>query len=75
MLQRFEDTTLKLAPLPPPKLVPTPDGLANELFGDIAMVTEFVNCYKALLIPEDQQSAISTNSVNSGVHIDSPCLP
>lgn len=42
-----------MKPLPAPKLVPTPDGLPNELFGDIAMVTEFVSCYSGLLMPKD----------------------
>ncbi|XP_078333883.1 tyrosine-protein kinase BAZ1B-like isoform X2 [Crassostrea virginica] len=52
--QKFEDQELSdLKPLPAPKLVPTPDGLPNELFGDIAMVTEFVSCYSGLLMPKD----------------------
>lgn len=52
--QKFEDQELlDLKPLPAPKLVPTPDGLPNELFGDIAMVTEFVSCYSGLLMPKD----------------------
>lgn len=42
-----------LKSLPVPKLVPTPEGLPNELFGDIAMVTEFVSCYSGLLMPKD----------------------
>lgn len=52
--QKFEDQELSdLKPLPVPKLVPTPEGLPNELFGDIAMVTEFVSCYSGLLMPKD----------------------
>lgn len=54
MEQKFEDQELSdLKPLPVPKLVPTPEGLPNELFGDIAMVTEFVSCYSGLLMPKD----------------------
>lgn len=53
VLQRFEDTKLDLKPLPAPKLVQTPDGIANELFGDIVMVTEFISCFKGLLMPDD----------------------
>jgi len=52
--KRFEDTELTLAPLPTPKIVPTPDGLANELFGEVAMVTEFILSYRGLLMPEDK---------------------
>ncbi|KAK3101036.1 hypothetical protein FSP39_000430 [Pinctada imbricata] len=52
--KKFEDQDLELKPLPQPKLVPTPDGLPNELFGDIAMVTEFVNSYSGLLMPDDE---------------------
>ena len=34
--------------------MPTPDGLPNELFGEVAMVTQFISCYKELLIPDDE---------------------
>ncbi|XP_061178155.1 tyrosine-protein kinase BAZ1B-like isoform X1 [Saccostrea echinata] len=52
--QKFEDQELSnLKPLPAPKLVTTPEGLPNELFGDITMVTEFVSCYSGLLMPKD----------------------
>ena len=40
-----------LKPLPTPKIVSTPDGLANELFGDVAMILEFISCYRGLLVP------------------------
>lgn len=40
--------------LPQPKLVVTPDGLPNELFGDVTMVTEFISCYSGLLMPDDE---------------------
>ena len=52
--QRYEDQDLKLQPLPAPKLVPTPDSLPNELFGDVAMVTEFISSYSGLLMPESE---------------------
>jgi hypothetical protein len=35
------------------KLVQTPDGIANELFGDVVMVTEFIACFRDLLMPDD----------------------
>ncbi|XP_076045526.1 tyrosine-protein kinase BAZ1B-like isoform X2 [Oratosquilla oratoria] len=50
-----EDTNIPdLKPLPPPKLVPTPESIPNSLFGDVAMVTEFVQCYKTLLLREEK---------------------
>ncbi|KAL4225144.1 Tyrosine-protein kinase baz1b [Mactra antiquata] len=53
--KKYEDTDIEdLKPLPPPKLVVTPDGLPNELFGDVAMVTEFISCYSGLLMPDDE---------------------
>jgi len=53
VLQRYEDTELTdLKPLPTPTIVVTPDGLANELFGDVAMVLEFIGCYRGLLMPD-----------------------
>ncbi|XP_005096072.1 tyrosine-protein kinase BAZ1B [Aplysia californica] len=52
--KRFEDSDLSLTPLPSPKLVSTPDGFPNELFGDVAMVTEFINCYGGLLMPDSE---------------------
>ena len=52
--KRFEDTDLQLTPLPTAKLVPTPDGFPNSLFGEVAMVTEFINCYSGLLMPESE---------------------
>jgi len=38
--------------------VTTPDGIANELFGDVAMVLEFIGCYRGLLMP-DKTSTIT----------------
>ncbi|KAK6190909.1 hypothetical protein SNE40_002675 [Patella caerulea] len=52
--KRYEDQGLKLTPLPVPKLVSSPDSLPNEVFGDIAMVTEMISCYKGLLMPDDE---------------------
>ncbi|CAL1535554.1 unnamed protein product [Lymnaea stagnalis] len=52
--KRFEDTELELTPLPQAKLVLTPEGFPNALFGDVAMVTEFINCYSGLLMPESE---------------------
>ncbi|XP_055899439.1 tyrosine-protein kinase BAZ1B-like [Biomphalaria glabrata] len=52
--KRFEDTDLDLTPLPQAKLVPTPDSFPNSLFGDVAMVTEFINSYSGLLMPESE---------------------
>ena len=52
--KRFEDTELTLTPLPEAKLVSTPDGFPNDLFGDVAMVTEFINCFGGLLMPDSE---------------------
>ncbi|MGH0140863.1 UNVERIFIED_CONTAM: hypothetical protein FKN15_072027 [Acipenser sinensis] len=54
MLRRYEDQELTGRSLPNFKLVDMPEGLPNALFGDVAMVTEFLNCYAGLLMPEDQ---------------------
>ncbi|XP_067866303.1 tyrosine-protein kinase BAZ1B isoform X2 [Heterodontus francisci] len=52
--KRFEDQTLAGKSLPALKLVDTPEGLPNTLFGDVAMVVEFLSCYAGLLMPDDQ---------------------
>ncbi|KAJ8414503.1 hypothetical protein AAFF_G00037050 [Aldrovandia affinis] len=52
--RRFEDQELEGRSLPVFKLVDTPEGLPNALFGDVAMVTDFLNCYAGLLMPDDQ---------------------
>ena len=52
--QKLEDTELELKPLPVGRLVTTPDGLPNDTFGDIAMITEFISCYSGLLMPNNQ---------------------
>ena len=40
--------------MPAPKLVVTPEGIPNECFGDVAMVTEFIANYSGLLMPDDE---------------------
>ena len=45
------------------KIVPTPDGLPNELFGDVAMLIEFISCYQGLLMP-NKDFAISSGKIN-----------
>jgi len=53
--KKFEDQEIKdLVPLPPPKLVVTPDGIPNELFGDVSMICEFLNSYKGLLLTDEK---------------------
>uniref|UniRef100_A0AAY4C8N4 Tyrosine-protein kinase BAZ1B n=1 Tax=Denticeps clupeoides TaxID=299321 RepID=A0AAY4C8N4_9TELE len=52
--RRYEDQELEGRPLPAFRLVDMPDGLPNALFGDVAMVTDFLNCYAGLLMPDDQ---------------------
>ncbi|XP_064634719.1 tyrosine-protein kinase BAZ1B-like [Lineus longissimus] len=53
--KRYEDTELDLKPFPSPTLVSTPDGLPNECFGDVTLVTEFISCFKTLLMPDDKE--------------------
>ncbi|XP_069801623.1 tyrosine-protein kinase BAZ1B isoform X2 [Dendropsophus ebraccatus] len=52
--KRFEDQELSGKNLPTFKLVDTPEGLPNTLFGDVAMVIEFLSCYSDLLLPDGQ---------------------
>ncbi|TFJ99274.1 protein S100-A5 [Platysternon megacephalum] len=52
--KRYEDQDLKGKNLPAFKLVDTPEGLPNTLFGDVAMVVEFLSCYSGLLMPDAQ---------------------
>lgn len=52
--KRYEDQDLKGKSLPAFKLVDTPEGLPNALFGDVAMVVEFLSCYSGLLMPDAQ---------------------
>lgn len=52
--KRFEDQELTGNGLPTFRLVDMPEGLPNALFGDIAMVADFLHCYSELLMPEEQ---------------------
>uniref|UniRef100_T1J5N9 Tyrosine-protein kinase BAZ1B n=1 Tax=Strigamia maritima TaxID=126957 RepID=T1J5N9_STRMM len=64
-----EDKKLDLRPLPEVELVPTPDGVPNELFGDLVMVVEFINSYSGLLLPNEPypvQTDLLMKAVGSG---------
>lgn len=53
--RRYEDQEIDGGKtLPAFKLVDMPEGLPNTLFGDVAMVVDFLNCYAGLLMPDDQ---------------------
>uniref|UniRef100_A0A8C8EVT5 Tyrosine-protein kinase BAZ1B n=1 Tax=Oncorhynchus tshawytscha TaxID=74940 RepID=A0A8C8EVT5_ONCTS len=53
--RRYEDLEIEGGKaLPVFKLVDMPEGLPNSLFGDVAMVADFLNCYAGLLMPDDQ---------------------
>uniref|UniRef100_UPI0009B324AC tyrosine-protein kinase BAZ1B n=1 Tax=Monopterus albus TaxID=43700 RepID=UPI0009B324AC len=53
--RRYEDQEIEGGKmLPTFKLVDMPEGLPNTLFGDVAMVVDFLHCYAGLLMPEDQ---------------------
>ncbi|XP_060029466.1 tyrosine-protein kinase BAZ1B isoform X2 [Erinaceus europaeus] len=52
--KRYEDHELPGKNLPTFRLVDTPEGLPNTLFGDVAMVVEFLGCYSGLLLPDAQ---------------------
>uniref|UniRef100_A0A3Q3LFC7 Tyrosine-protein kinase BAZ1B n=1 Tax=Mastacembelus armatus TaxID=205130 RepID=A0A3Q3LFC7_9TELE len=53
--RRYEDQEIKGGKLLPTfKLVDMPEGLPNTLFGNVAMVVDFLHCYAGLLMPEDQ---------------------
>ncbi|XP_067245846.1 tyrosine-protein kinase BAZ1B [Chanodichthys erythropterus] len=54
MSRRYEDQELEGKSLPTFRLFDMPEGLPNALFGDIAMVVEFLHCYSSLLMPDDQ---------------------
>uniref|UniRef100_A0A8C1ERS8 Tyrosine-protein kinase BAZ1B n=1 Tax=Cyprinus carpio carpio TaxID=630221 RepID=A0A8C1ERS8_CYPCA len=54
MSRRYEDQELEGKSLPTFRLFDMPEGLPNTLFGDIAMVAEFLHCYSGLLMPDDQ---------------------
>ncbi|XP_051255541.1 tyrosine-protein kinase BAZ1B [Dicentrarchus labrax] len=53
--RRYEDQEIEGdKSLPTFKLVDMPEGLPNTLFGDVAMVVDFLQCYAGLLMPDDQ---------------------
>ncbi|XP_075871185.1 tyrosine-protein kinase BAZ1B isoform X2 [Nelusetta ayraudi] len=53
--RRYEDQEIDGGgALPAFRLVDTPEGLPNALFGDVAMVVDFLHCYAGLLMPDDQ---------------------
>lgn len=52
--RRYEDQEIEGKNLPAFKLVDMPEGLPNALFGEVAMVADFLNCYAGLLMPDDQ---------------------
>ncbi|XP_067450602.1 tyrosine-protein kinase BAZ1B isoform X1 [Thunnus thynnus] len=53
--RRYEDQEIEGGKtLPTFKLVDMPEGLPNTLFGDVAMVVDFLNAYAGLLMPDDQ---------------------
>jgi len=53
--RRYEDQEIDGGKsLPAFRLVDMPEGLPNALFGDVAMVVDFLLCYAGLLMPEDQ---------------------
>lgn len=53
--RRYEDQELEGdKTMPTFKLVDMPEGLPNTLFGDVAMVVDFLNAYAGLLMPDDQ---------------------
>ncbi|XP_008280834.1 tyrosine-protein kinase BAZ1B isoform X2 [Stegastes partitus] len=53
--RRYEDQEIEGGKtLPTFKLVDMPEGLPNTLFGNVAMVVDFLNCYAGLLMPDDQ---------------------
>lgn len=53
--RRYEDQEIQGGKtLPTFKLVDMPEGLPNTLFGDVAMVVDFLQCYAGLLMPDNQ---------------------
>ncbi|XP_047498386.1 tyrosine-protein kinase BAZ1B-like isoform X1 [Penaeus chinensis] len=55
--RKIEDKILSdTKPLPQPKLVSTPEEIPNSLFGDVAMIVEFIDCYREILVPEKKMS-------------------
>ncbi|XP_051512211.1 tyrosine-protein kinase BAZ1B-like [Myxocyprinus asiaticus] len=54
MSRRYEDQEIEGKSLPAFRLYDMPEGMPNALFGDIAMVTDFLHCFAGLLMPDDQ---------------------
>ncbi|TRY93838.1 hypothetical protein DNTS_023763 [Danionella cerebrum] len=54
MSRRYEDQELEGKSLPTFRLIDMPEGIPNTLFGDIAMIVEFLHCFSGLLMPNDQ---------------------
>ncbi|XP_066540808.1 tyrosine-protein kinase BAZ1B [Hoplias malabaricus] len=52
--RRYEDQEIEGKSLPTFRLVDMPEGLPNALFGDVAMVADFLSCFSELLMPDDQ---------------------
>ncbi|XP_019741383.1 tyrosine-protein kinase BAZ1B-like, partial [Hippocampus comes] len=70
--RRYEDREIKGGKtLPTFKLVDMPEGLPNTLFGDVAMVVEFLHCYAGLLMPDDKYPITSTALMESLVGLRS----
>ncbi|XP_066455819.1 tyrosine-protein kinase BAZ1B [Eleutherodactylus coqui] len=63
--KRFEDWELSGKNLPTFKLVDTPEGLPNALFGDVAMVSEFLSCYSDLLLPDGQHPVTAVSLMDA----------
>lgn len=53
--RRYEDQEIEDGKtLPAFKLVDMPEGLPNTLFGDVALIVDFLYCFTELLMPDDQ---------------------
>ncbi|XP_061924236.1 tyrosine-protein kinase BAZ1B [Entelurus aequoreus] len=64
--RRYEDQEIEGGKsLPTFKLVDMPEGLPNTLFGDVAMVVEFLHCYAGLLMPDDNYPITSMTLMES----------
>ncbi|XP_042215473.1 tyrosine-protein kinase BAZ1B-like [Homarus americanus] len=61
--RKMEEKILtNLKPLPQPQLVPTPEEIPNSLFGDVAMVVEFIECYHEI-VKTDKKTSISCSQL------------
>ncbi|RXG70867.1 Tyrosine-protein kinase BAZ1B [Armadillidium vulgare] len=77
-LERWKERKLKnlkvedklvhgLAPLPAPTLVETPQLISNAMFGDIVMITDFIKCFRELLLGEEKFKIPSTHLMEAAV--------